>query len=318
MANKDDDPDDVVDLRTRVSDLQTYISAIDEQTQIVRETTEQLQRDQKLVKRGFNDLLSELISQLGDANDNLEEFGFKILNEEDEGLIGSDESEGNLQENIGLMRDLLKEKDAAESKEVEDFLIEVGTQFSYVVVEFLLFMLERKELEAEYKRFKSLVSDNKSSMEISSKISTLIEIVEAKFKEKKAEELRLGIKSPEPDSYVPYAACVKERETKGLIQKILYRILHLESLWRFRCPAEWMIVAREMVSNLETRLGEFKQGLDEIDKKFVEMRDEFFPYFIKNEEAQVKAFGKKIEMQVFELWKPLEDDSNPNKKRKLC
>lgn len=309
MANKNG----VVDLRTRISNLHNYIAAIDDQTQTVRETTDQLQREQKHVKKGFNELLTELISQFGTAKNNLEEFGFKI---QDEGLlIGNEVNEGNLQENVTPVRDLLKAKDAGESKEVEDFIVEVGIQFSYVVVEFLLFMLERKELETEYQRFTSLVSDSKSSMEISSRITALIEIVEAEFKKKKAEELRLGIKSPVSDSYVPYAECVKEKEMKGLIQKILYRILHLESIWRFRCPPDWLIVTREMVLNLETRLGEFKQGLDEIDNKFIELRDEYFPYFVKNEEAQVKAFGKKIEMQILGLWKPLEH-SNPNKKRK--
>lgn len=312
MAKKVDNGDDVVDVRTRATNLHKQINAMEYQIQDVRATLEQLQEEQRGVKKNFNQLLGEF-SHGGDSSTaNLEnELGFKISDVQ--GVIGKKEKlERKAQENTATVMEWLKMKDPEEAKEVEDHAAEMGNQLSCSVIRLLFFMLQRSELvqKGEFQRFKSLIACNKSSM-IANKISSLIEIVEAEFTKKKAEDLEEGIESPENAEEIAYEASIKRREMNKVFQKVVNQILHLESIMvSIPCPEEWVILGQDLALSLESRLGHYKKGLYEIDKKIHELANEFFPYWIEDEEAQVQEFSGRLDTQVYELWAVKDDEDS--------
>ncbi|KAF3449870.1 hypothetical protein FNV43_RR05949 [Rhamnella rubrinervis] len=287
---KDEESNIVVDLRTRVSNLSMYINIMDkDETQLkellnsstaaatsepsqinaVDAAIEQLQKDQQDSKKVFNQLLEEYSSGGG----NLDDLGFKIL--KDDVVVESSSSSKP-------KKDVIRRKRSQWSKELKNregvkaYAVEVGTFFSFLLVHLMLFVLQRREIAAEFQRLKNLVRS-----------------------------LIVGTTSLVPNRMdredIQYEVAYKERALNKLFDKVLHEILHLESIWKVLGQSE-LVWTEDVVSSMGSRIVECREGLKIVRDTIVDLGKEVFQYVIEDEDGKSKEFGNTVYFKIKGIW----------------
>ncbi|KAF3450444.1 hypothetical protein FNV43_RR06526 [Rhamnella rubrinervis] len=258
---KDEESNIVVDLRTRVSNLSMYINIMDkDETQLkellnsstaavtsepsqihaVDAAIEQLQKDQQDAKKVFNQLLEEYSSSGG----NLDDLGFKIL--KDDVVVESSSSSKP-------KKDVVRRKRSQWSKELKN---REGVK-----------AYERREIAAEFQRLKNSVRSlivGTTSL-VPNRMDRVIQITKARYQEKKAKEMEMGIRSPV--------------------------LGHSELVW-----------TEDVVSSMGSRIVECREGLKIVRDTIVDLGKEVFQYVIEDEDGKSKEFGNTVYFKIKGIW----------------
>ncbi|KAF3449871.1 hypothetical protein FNV43_RR05950 [Rhamnella rubrinervis] len=163
------------------------------------------------------------------------------------------------------------------------YSVEVGTLFSFLLIHLMLFVLQRREIVAEFRRLKnsvrSLVVGIKSL--VPNRMDRVIQIAEARYEEKKAKEMEMGIRS-----------LVVEED-------IQYEVAYKELVW-----------TEDVVSSMGSRIMECREGLKVVRHTIVDLGKEVFQYVIEDEDGKSMEFGNTVYFKIKGIWE--NDDEHPD------